>query len=95
MTIIGTRKPVPNDKWSHTKRRQILERLLKGAEICIYQIEAIRKEVQVFKENGYPIESIECDKSICKNERKHLAYYYEWALDYRDMSQINNKIKRK
>ena len=48
----------------------VVENLHKLENMCMY----------LFKK-GYPIDRMSCD--CAKYERKHYAYYYEWALDYR------------
>ena len=92
--VLWGHNPIQVSRFDDSERRQILQKLLKGAEICSYQIAKIRKEVAHFKQKGYPIEKIYCDKSICKVDRKHFAYYYEWALDHREMSYKVSKIKK-
>ena len=89
--LFGTRI-VAKSNPKNSARIKMYERLVKGEEICTYMEPNIRKEVAVFKRNGFPVETIQCDKSKCKNDRKHIAYYYEWAVDYREMSQVIDKI---
>ena len=60
---------------------EIYKRLIDNELVCSRESAQIRKYVYVFIQKGYPIDRMACDCG--KYERKHYAYYYEWALDYR------------
>lgn len=83
--ITGYTKPITQE---FSGDKQIaLEKLKSGALLCSFDNDIYRRWVFEFKtDQNYPIETLECD---CGNyERKHKAYYYEWALEYRTLKGV-------
>jgi hypothetical protein len=62
-----------------TTKDLVLERLIKGEDICTKEIKHIRKYATDFKKLGMPIERINCNELGCEHKHKHGAYYFEWA----------------
>jgi hypothetical protein len=62
-----------------TKKDLLLDRLIKGEDICIRQERDIRKYVQDYKKMGIPIYRLNCNDIGCDIQHKHGAYYFEWA----------------
>ena len=60
---------------------ELYKRFIDYEFICSKESDQIRKYVFNFIEEGFPIERIHCDCG--KYERKHFAYYYEWARNVR------------
>lgn len=80
--LVGYRKPVTQEFTG--EKQEALDKLKSGALLCSFENDIYRRWVFEFKtKQGYPIETLVCD---CGNfARKHKAYYYEWALDYREV----------
>lgn len=79
--IIGYTKPVTQPFESEEKQKA-LNILKSGALLCSFENSLYRRWVFQFKnEENIPVETMTCDCG--KYERKHKAYYYEWALEYR------------
>lgn len=81
--IVGYTKPVRQEFTG--EKQKALDILKSGALLCSFENELYRRWIFAFKkDNNYPIETMICD---CGNyTRKHKAYYYEWALEYRDIN---------
>jgi len=65
-------------------RTKLLNELTSGKFICSYHSTNIRDVVYNARKTGLPIETLTCLEEECTmKERKHKAYYYEWALEQR------------
>ncbi len=82
MTYIKAQRIQPKYKTPFRDYKgEIFHRLAKYEFICTKESEMIRRYAHEFIKNGYPIRVMHCDCE--KYDRKHNAYYYEWALDIR------------
>jgi len=72
---------------------RVYQLLIKDNLVCNYSFKDARKAVAKLRQYNYPIESMTCYKVECSNKRRHIAYYYEWALEYREVSKTYSKIK--
>jgi len=65
------------------RKHHVLNQLRSGRFICSFQLPDIRKLAWDYKNWNFPIETLQCDNMECIEKRKHKAYYYEWARDFR------------
>ena len=82
LSINATRTPVGVSVFRSTDKQKAYETLIKKTELCSLENKDLRKWINEFKRTfKMVILTMNCDCG--RIERKHLLYYYEWAIDER------------
>ena len=79
-------------KYTDEVKHSLLDKLRTDNDLCSLEYPGIRRVIYQYRKWGFPIESLRCTKMECINKRKHVSYTYEWAREYRNIT--NKEFKR-
>ena len=82
ISINAIKNPVGVKVFRSTNKQKAYETLIKKSELCSLEYKDLRKWINQFKRTfKMVILTMNCDCG--RIDRKHLLYYYEWAIDER------------